>query len=1290
MSELLKYAQQAENDIRLYESVARKAMTVPSVADIVAGANPSTFGGNPQRAKASEAYQHHRSWIYVSIEGIVRRAVGQDIYAAAITGASPNPERRWMGHKSTRVRERTPAFVRDKAHATGELEMLADHPVLDALYRPNPVQGKAEFLRMLAYGLLLPGEAYIIGGVVKDKDGERWEMWAVPTNWVEPVHDGGMFTGYNVRIRPNEEPEFFPPENVARMYFPHPADLKSAWSPLMACFPAVEIDRHILSSQRQTFERGIFPNVVLTVGQAHDAQGKPTGRRPVLEGHQRRALIRAVRQVWYQSVGGGDPAIIDGLIERVHKLSNTPAEMDWTQSGKTVKERIFQTYGVNPIAVGQDQASNRAQAVEAERSICNGAVNPLLSMISEALTDFLGPVWDDPPRLLVWIDPCVPNDPDLEIKRWSEGMKNGAADAEEYRAEILGLPPREQSRLASVMGTPGGLNAFNNLLTARTNGAISVDGLVQLLMEAYGFSEESARTIATSAPPPDSPPDSQRGKFDEIDFKPPKGVQQAYENGLQRHEDGETGDGIEESTIRQARRFARGEPTSPEWARKGNRWWGRNARFADAEPGTAAYAAAQLWGGRNWFKRIVEAMDAAEGESHTEPAVKQTSLGRDLYKQFHAKQYSEAEEAMGDQLARFFRGTVREFSEALKEHQWTPNAERAQQQAAELAGELFDLERFDEQLVETAAPLMSQAIAEGARTEAAMLGISAGDKRIKSTASEIAARLEIEVPPGLGTEPPQWLIDAAQATLGETFRQEYWLKINKTTRDDIQRTLASAISEGWSVERVVREIVARHGAEYSRFRARNVARTECLVGDTAVDGANITAAYKREFTGDLFEVVTDTGRTLTGTPNHPMLTLRGWVPLSQLTKEDYLIGYTSAVKESGAAGNKNVQAPPATISQIFDSLGAVAVPGRERTGQPDFHGDGMDGYVDVFRTDGPLLHGTFAPITEGLCEGVLEGSDIRRLVLAASSNTFSRTVPVGVESRLSRCSDGAAGSCDTPANVANCNPVFVCQRCGGFPRLISLADNVVRKVFGKCTISGGQHVSPSLREVAYNAFSLQNASNRILANVKHLGHLPHAKPRDVQRHDFNFCGLRKSLVIPWRNAVLVGNASSLTRASDSAPSLAKPVSNCRIGNTETSRNSIGTVPGRIQLHRVANLRITKNATNHVYNLSTEDGYFIANGLYTGNTAGMLNSGHEAAIQETERQTGIPMGKELLSVLGSTTRDTHADADGQVVASDGMFDIGGFEAPYPGHYSLPPQERCGCQCTVISAVIFEGE
>jgi hypothetical protein len=57
--------------------------------------------------------------------------------------------------------------------------------------------------------------------------------------------------------------------------------------------------------------------------------------------------------------------------------------------------------------------------------------------------------------------------------------------------------------------------------------------------------------------------------------------------------------------------MARGEEQTEAKIRKGNRWWGRNARFLDEPEDSPAMVAALLWGGEpgmRWFKRAYESV----------------------------------------------------------------------------------------------------------------------------------------------------------------------------------------------------------------------------------------------------------------------------------------------------------------------------------------------------------------------------------------------------------------------------------------------------------------------------------------------------------------------------------------------------------------------------------------------------------------------------------------------------------------------------------------------------------
>lgn len=51
-------------------------------------------------------------------------------------------------------------------------------------------------------------------------------------------------------------------------------------------------------------------------------------------------------------------------------------------------------------------------------------------------------------------------------------------------------------------------------------------------------------------------------------------------------------------------------------------------------------------------------------------------------------------------------------------------------------------------------------------------------------------------------------------------------------------------------------------------------------------------------------------------------------------------------------------------------------------------------------------------------------------------------------------------------------------------------------------------------------------------------------------------------------------------------------------------------------------------------------------------------------------------------LDGRERDTHAEADGQAVAVDGTFLVGGVEATYPGDPTLPVGEFTQCRCTAV--------
>lgn len=123
----------------------------------------------------------------------------------------------------------------------------------------------------------------------------------------------------------------------------------------------------------------------------------------------------------------------------------------------------------------------------------------------------------------------------------------------------------------------------------------------------------------------------------------------------------------------------------------------------------------------------------------------------------------------------------------------------------------------------------------------------------------------------------------------------------------------------------------------------------CFPADTSLEAPGVLAGSRRAYVGEMVRVRTRSGATIRATPNHPVLTARGWVALKSLDKGDHLIKAT--LFENSTVRRPEVDDVPATIGEVVDSLLIAADAARMVARPQDFHGDLSDGYVDVVGTD---------------------------------------------------------------------------------------------------------------------------------------------------------------------------------------------------------------------------------------------------------------------------------------------------------------------------------------------------
>ena len=120
----------------------------------------------------------------------------------------------------------------------------------------------------------------------------------------------------------------------------------------------------------------------------------------------------------------------------------------------------------------------------------------------------------------------------------------------------------------------------------------------------------------------------------------------------------------------------------------------------------------------------------------------------------------------------------------------------------------------------------------------------------------------------------------------------------------------------------------------------------CFVGETvAASDSEIVRSYKHKYYGELFHIKTSRGVEFTCTPNHPILTPRGWIAANALHEgDDILVTRVGELDTSGLDPN---------INHVFPSMKAIhqfmnMLPCKRASGlSVDFHGDRATANVEV-------------------------------------------------------------------------------------------------------------------------------------------------------------------------------------------------------------------------------------------------------------------------------------------------------------------------------------------------------
>lgn len=151
----------------------------------------------------------------------------------------------------------------------------------------------------------------------------------------------------------------------------------------------------------------------------------------------------------------------------------------------------------------------------------------------------------------------------------------------------------------------------------------------------------------------------------------------------------------------------------------------------------------------------------------------------------------------------------------------------------------------------------------------------------------------------------------------------------------------------------------------------------CLPGESVVVAPNVQGATSRQFDGEVVVLRTASDDLFTSTPNHPVLTDRGWIAAGEIQEGDSVVRCFDSESVARILDPDHEYVPTA-IKQVANTLGpASGVSSTTVPAAPEyFHGDGAGGDIDIVWPDGFAQSDRQAPLFQHAPEGSVEHADV--------------------------------------------------------------------------------------------------------------------------------------------------------------------------------------------------------------------------------------------------------------------------------------------------------------------------
>lgn len=317
---------------------------------------------------------------------------------------------------------------------------LDDHPLLDLLKRPNPMNSGSEFFQRLYSFVLLAGNSFVLKAGPDNQEPNELYLLRPDRVKIRPSkRDIPLMFEYTVGGRVAAE---YPVDqstglsDVKQIKTFNPLDDYYGLSPIKPA--AADIDQHNLSGRHnvQLLMNGARPSGAV-VYRPKDEQGTMT----MLTDSQREQLRSDLLSRFETVDNTGRTMILEGDFD-YKEMGLTPKDMDFATLKNFAARDIALCFGVPAQLVGIPDAQTYSNMAEARLALYEETIIPLLHHVESDLNEWLAPLFSDDIRLAYDIDsiPAVTERRRMIYENILRAVNEGVLTRNEAR-ERIGLEP---------------------------------------------------------------------------------------------------------------------------------------------------------------------------------------------------------------------------------------------------------------------------------------------------------------------------------------------------------------------------------------------------------------------------------------------------------------------------------------------------------------------------------------------------------------------------------------------------------------------------------------------------------------------------------------------------------------------------------------------------------------------------------------------------------------------------------------------------------------------------------